>query len=124
MAGVERQNEEAQRTVEEALARKEKLERARQSVIENFNSNRIGIIRNVRDFSEQGEWDNALRISEKYLITGGSELEDLHSNSKNEVRRIENEKRTQIILEKLNGVPVENYNENLELYRQLVSMHP
>lgn len=120
----EREEAEAEKAAAEDLARQEQLEQARKSVIDEFNANRAEIIGQIRDLSDQDEWSNALQVAEKYIIVNDPELKVLHQTAKNEVNEIENEKRTQLILEKLNEVPIEKHEENLKLYRQLISMHP
>lgn len=123
-AANEREEAEAQKAAAEKLAMQEQLEEARKSVIDEFNSNRTDIIEQIRDLLGQQEWNNALQVAEKYIIANDPELKELHQTAENRVNEIENERRTQIILEKLNGVPVENHEDNLKFYRQLISMHP
>lgn len=124
LSGVERETAEREKAQEEALAAKEALEEKRKAVVEEFSRNKEKILAEIRALHSEGKFSQALEVSNKYGAVNDPQLNEARRLAKAEVQRVENERRTQLILEQLNGIPVENYEENLKLYRQLVSMHP
>lgn len=124
MGGIESDRQSAIKAQEEKLAQEKQREEHRKSIIQEFSKNREAIIAEVRELTESGDYNPALGMAEKYLITGDPELKALQQEARAALQAENDAKRTKVILEQLKGIPVERYEENLRLYRELVSIHP
>lgn len=124
LGGMESDRQSAIEAQEQKLALEKQREERREAVSKEFANNRSNIIAEIEELIDGADYRSAITLAEKYLSTGDHELRDLHQTAKVEFQAVQNAKRTQIILEKLNGIPAENYEKNLKLYRELVSMNP
>jgi hypothetical protein len=124
LGGMENDRQSVIKAQEEKLAQEKQSEERRNSIIQEFRENRESVIAEVTDLINGGEYRAALGVAEKYLIAADPELKSLQQMATAELQTVINAKRTQIVLEKPNGIPVESFEQNLRLYRELVSMHP
>jgi hypothetical protein len=122
--GMESGRQSVIKAQEEKLAQEKQSEERRNFIIQEFRENRESVIAEVTDLINGGAYRAALGVAEKYLIAADPELKSLQQMATAELQTVKNAKRTQIVLEKLNGIPVESFEQNLRLYRELVSMHP
>lgn len=101
-----------------------KAAKLRQYKIDYFNANREQIIFRVKSAIAEKNYQDAVSQSDEYLISGDKELEQLNAQAKRGVSSSQIDKKTKDLLAELKSVPVEEYEENMSLYQQLLKMHP
>src|SRR5690554_1965670 len=109
--GIENDKRSAFKAQEERLAQERQDTESHNALIQEFRDNRESIVAEVREFIGGSDYRSAIRVAERYLVAGDSELMELHREAKVELQAIQEAKRTQIILEKLNGTAADNYEE-------------
>jgi uncharacterized protein (UPF0297 family) len=109
--------------VGQAQDRKEQ-ELAAQQAQDYFNANREQIVSTVKKALSEKDYQSVISQSNKYLVAGDKELEQMNAQAKNELASIEKAKKTEKLLTELEGVPAQEYEKNRSLYQQLLSLHP
>ena len=109
--------------VGQAQDRKEQ-ELAAQQAQDYFNANREQIVSTVKKALSEKDYQSVISQSNKYLVAGDKELEQMNAQAKNELASIEKAKKTEKLLTELKGVPAQEYEKNRSLYQQLLSLHP
>ncbi len=126
------QNKAEQELVaKQAQEHAEKVAQARQANIDHFIANREQIISSVKTALYNKKYQSAISQSSKYLVSGDKELEQLNERAKQMLAeiikaeraarvKVENEAKTKEILAKLKTIPASQYQQNKNLYQQLV----
>ena len=95
-----------------------------QGKIDYFNANREQIISLVKAALSAEEYQSVFSQSNKYLVVGDKELEQMNAQAKKEVAATQKAKKTEKLLAELKSVPTEEYEKNKNLYQQLMNLHP
>ena len=117
------QEQDRKNAVRQAQEQAEKLEKQK-SDIAYFHVNSAEIINNIRVFIEQKDYQKALSLASRYLVTGNAELLALNTKAKhglNETQRIE---RVKSILSSVKNTPNSDSEKLLSFYRQLAVLSP
>lgn len=123
-AGQAQERREQELAAQKAEERAEKTAQLRQEKIDHFNANRDQIIASVEKAIADEDYQAAISQSNKYLVAGDTKLEQLNTEAKNEHAAIQKAEKTERLLAELKSIPVKEYNENKNLYQQLLKMHP
>jgi hypothetical protein len=121
---------QAQNKKEQELAAQQAREKAeqaaqlRQENIDYFKANREQIISSAKKALAEKEYQLVISQSNKYLVSGDKELEQMNAQAKKELDAIEKAKKTKSLLAELKGVPTQEYEKNQHLYQQLLALHP
>lgn len=107
----------AQEAAQEATAQ-------RQANIDYFKQNSVQILSDVRNSIQDENYDQAIRMASKYLLTNDEELVELNRKAKERKENAEREEKTAQILAKLKTIPESQYAQNRNLYQQLVANNP
>ena len=108
----------------EAKQKAEKIARIRQENINYFNANRDKIITSLKSALSSKDYQSVLSQSNKYLVTGDKELEQINTQAKKELAAIQKAEKTKKLLAELKSVPTKEYEKNKNLYQQLTNLHP
>lgn len=92
--------------------------------ISHFTDNRETIIINLRESMETGDYESVISLSDIYLITNDEQLNELNKVAKERLLEREIEKQTNLLLAKVKPIPASDYEQNLVIYQQLLSLHP
>jgi len=122
--GQAQERKEQELAAQQAQEKAEKAAQLRQDNIDYFNANREQIISRVKSAVTEKDYQAAISQSNKYLVSGDKELEQLNTQAKNELLAIQKAKKTEKLLAELKSVPTEEYEKNRGLYQQLLNMHP
>jgi len=122
--GQAQERKEQELAAQQAQEKAEKAAQLRQDNIDYFNANREQIISRVKSAITEKDYQAAISQSNKYLVSGDKELEQLNTQAKNELSAIQKAKKTEKLLAELKSVPTEEYEKNRGLYQQLLKMHP
>ena len=122
--GQAQERKEQELAAQQAQGKAEKAAQLRQDNVDYFNANREQIISRVKSAITEKDYQAAISQSNKYLVSGDKELEQLNTQAKNELSAIQKAKKTEKLLAELNSVPTEEYEKNRGLYQQLLNMHP
>lgn len=109
---------------QQAQEKAEKTAQIRQEKIDYFNANREEIISLAKAALSAKEYQSVLSQSNKYLVAGDKELEQMNAQAKKELAAIQKAEKTEKLLAELKSVPTEEYEKNKNLYQQLVNLHP
>lgn len=118
---VRRQEQAAAQQARENAARFAEL---RQERIDYFRANRVQIIESVKSALSNKKYETAVARTRKYLIADDAELERLNTQAKQALAAARTAEKTEQLLARLEDIPVEQYEKNLELYQELKNMHP
>lgn len=119
------QDKKAQELVTyQAHDKAEKATQLRQENIDHFNANREQIISAINKALSEKDYRSVISQSNKYLVSGDKELEQMNAQAKKELDAIEKAKKTETLLAELKSVPGQEYERNKNLYQQLLSMYP
>lgn len=122
--GQAQERKEQELAAQQSQEKAEKAAQLRQDNIDYFNANREQIISRVKSAITEKDYQAAISQSNKYLVSGDKELEQLNTQAKNELSAIQKAKKTEKLLAELKSVPTEEYEKNRGLYQQLLNMHP
>lgn len=133
--GQSQDKKAAEIAAKKAKEQSEQTAKARQENIDYFNQNREQIISTISTALSEKKYQSIISQSSRYVVANDDELNDLRNQAKkalDEIKRAEKEARekaqretkTEEILAKLKRVPVSKYEENKELYQQLVKLNP
>ena len=114
---------QAQRA-QERLLEAEKAAQAKQEKIDYFHANRNSILSSLRSEFEEGNFGSVVEQSDKYLLTEDAQLIELNNKASAKIAAIKRKQRTNELLTELKSLPVEEYEENLQLYEELLKLHP
>jgi len=109
---------------QQARENAEKAAQLRQENIDYFNANREQIISSVKKALSEKDYQSVISQSNKYLVSGDKELEQINAQAKNELAAIQKTEKTEKLLTELKGVPTNEYEKNRNLYQQLLNLHP
>jgi uncharacterized protein (UPF0297 family) len=122
---------------EAALAKvqAEKAIAVQQQNIDYFNQNSMQILGQVRESIAKSDFNSAISLSSRYLMSKNPELISLNEEAKTKQRAVarenliqqraaDREQKTQAILAQLKGVSANELRKNIDLYQQLVSLNP
>jgi hypothetical protein len=110
-----------------ALAEEEAIEEAaaqRQANIDYFNQNTSQILGEIEGLIEDGDYDQAIAVSSKYLRANDENLDRLNKLARQAKEEAERKAQTEQILAKLKTIPESQYAQNRNLYQQLVANNP
>lgn len=122
--GQAQDRKEQELAAQQAQEKSEKAAQLRQENIDYFNANREQIVSTVKKALSEKDYQSVISQSNKYLVAGDKELEQMNAQAKNELASIEKAKKTEKLLTELKGVPAQEYEKNRSLYQQLLSLHP
>ncbi|WP_269517919.1 hypothetical protein [Alteromonas sp. BMJM2] len=113
-----------ERQAERELAQSIAEAKAKQDTIDYFEKHRNSIMNEANTAFDNGEYSAVSNMLFQYVLTGDTEVQELHRmvNVALEKKRIETA--TESILSKLKKLPATRLEENRDLYEQLVKMHP
>lgn len=123
-AGQAQEQKEQELAAQNAQEKAEKAAQLRQENIDHFEANREKIIASIDKAISDEDYQEAISQSNKYLVSGDKELEQLNAQAKNKLAAIQKANKTEKLLAELKSVPTEEYEKNKRLYQQLLSMHP
>jgi tetratricopeptide (TPR) repeat protein len=109
---------------EKAEERAEQAAQAKQEKIDYFHANRNSILSSLRSEFEEGNFGSVVEQSDKYLLTEDAQLIELNNKASAKIAAIKRKQRTNELLTELKSLPVEEYEENLQLYEELLKLHP
>jgi len=95
-----------------------------QKNIHYFNTNREQIISSMKKAFSEKEYQSVISQAHKYSAVKNKELKEINANAKKELDIIERAKKTKKILAELKTIPSKEYEENQNLYQQLVAINP
>jgi len=104
--------------------RAQKAAQLRQEDIDNFNANREQIIAFVNKAISEKDYQSALTLSGKYLVTNDAELKEIYARAESDLAAIQKAEETERILKQLKTIPEKDYSINKSLYQQLMRLHP
>lgn len=107
---VEESNEFVEK---QAMESTEQDEVKRQKTVEEFGTNREGIISSIEKALSENKYDLVISETNKYLASGDEMLKKLQTTAK-----------IGQLLAKLEKIPAEDFTKNNKIYRQLVSLDP
>jgi len=110
--------------VKQAQEQAEKAAQIRQEKIDYFNANRSEIILSLKKSLSTKDYKAVVSQSNKYLVSGDKELEQINSKAKKELAAIQKAEKTKKLLAELKGIPATEYEKNKKLYQQLVNLYP
>lgn len=122
--GQTQERKEQELAAQQAQEKAENAAQLRQDNIDYFNANREQIISRVKSAIIEKDYQAAISQSNKYLVSGDKELEQLNAQAKDEISAIQKAKKTEKLLAELKSVPTKEYEKNRGLYQQLLNMHP
>lgn len=102
----------------------QKAAEIRKENIDYFNTNRKQIISSVKEALSEKDYQSVISQSDKYLVTGDKELEQMNVQAKNTLAAIQKAEKTERLLAELKGVPIAEYEKSRSLYQQLLNLHP
>jgi hypothetical protein len=119
----------------EAQEKAQKVAALRQQNIDHFNQNSSEILNEVKMSFQKGNYKEVISLSAKYLPSQNQELIKLNSKAKTELAAIakaekaakekaQRDSKTKKIVAKLKTIPSSKYQQNRDLYRQLVKYDP
>ena len=120
---------------QEANVKAEKAAALKQQNIDYFNNNSSKILGEIKSAFQGTKYKEVLSLSAKYLPSQNQELIDLNNQAKSKLAAIEKDEKeakekaereanTKEILAKLKNVPSSQFQENKNLYQQLVNYNP
>ncbi|WP_404358508.1 hypothetical protein [Methylotuvimicrobium sp. KM1] len=109
---------------QQAREKAEKAAELRQKNINYFNANREQIIYSVKKALSGSDYQSVISQSNKYLVSGDKELEQMNAQAKKEFAAIQKAEKTENLLAEVKGVPTNEYEKNLSFYQQLFNLHP
>ena len=96
----------------------------RQQTIDYFSSHREQIIAGVQAALASKEYRSAITQAKKYLVSGDTELREMHNNAQGKQAAIHKANKTRTLLAELKTIPAREYAKNANRYQQLVNLHP
>lgn len=124
VSGLEESWNSQENAAKEAQAQAEKFVALRQQNAEHFNQNSIQILSEIKEAIANDDLNNAITLSSKYLASNNPELLDLNAKAKIAKAAVDRKAKTQTILAQLKDIPASELEQNLDLYKQLVSLNP
>lgn len=112
--------EEQMRAREQARLEAEEV----QATINDFRQNANQILAKSSELLASGEIQQAIDLTQKYLVSDDPELTELHERAKAELAEIERREKIQEILSEVRQLPATQVVENRDLYRQLLELDP
>jgi hypothetical protein len=88
-------------------------EREKKALITNFKNNKLSILQGINKQIELGNYSDALALTLKWQATGERDVNELFKIAK-----------TGVLVTELKGIPVEQYQKNLNLYAELSKINP
>lgn len=113
-----------QLAAEQAQEQAEKAAKLRRENIDYFNSNRERIISDLKTALSENDYQTVIANSNKYLVAGDKELEQMNVQAKKELAAIQKSEKTEKLLDEVKGVPTSEYEKNRDLYQQLLNLYP
>lgn len=99
-------------------------EESQKSITNESSRSKEEVLSDVEALIDSNEYASAMDLAKKHLATNDQQLRRLYDLAKSELKKVEDDVREQEILDKLKGIPVKKYQENLTLYRELDSLNP
>jgi hypothetical protein len=113
-----------ERVAQQAKEKSEKIAQLKQANIDHFSANRKQIILAATSALAAREYQSVISQTNKYLVSGNEELKKINTSAKTEIEKARKAKKTKQLLAELKKVPSSEYEKNIKLYQQLVSLHP
>ena len=108
----------------EAKEQAEKIALIKKQNINHFHTNKELIIATLKTEFNSKNYQEVISKSSKYLASGDAELSELHTAAKENLNKIQKDKKTKNLLTELKKTPAKELEKNKKLYNQLVSLHP
>lgn len=116
---------QAQRKAEqEAQAQAELAAQAKQANIDYYNQHKEEILAKAGEALAAKDYKSVVEQTNKYLAAGDEQLKRLNTKAAEIIAAEHKAERTDSILTQLKSVPASEYEQNKNLYNQLVAMHP
>lgn len=122
--GISEQKKSDELEAQKAQEQAEQIAQARQEKIDYFQRNREDILSGIRSALSSKDYRSVIADSEAYLIVDDPELKQLYDQAKTALDEVRRAEQTSEILEKLKSIPASEYQENKDLYMQLVKLNP
>lgn len=122
--GQVQEKKEQELAAQQAREQLEKEAKLQQENLEYYNKHRNEILAQAKNAISKKDYQLAISQLSKYLISGDDELLLLNSKAKNALVEKEKVKQTEDLLSKLKAIPVSEFEQNKNLYQQLVDIHP
>ena len=104
---------------------KSDIQNALERNADSFANVRSDVIKELDQLITSSQWQQASMLTIKYsLVKGDPALDELRDRMAKHKRKATNERRTIAILDQLKSIPVIQYNDNRELYLELVKLNP
>lgn len=110
--------------VHQAQEKAQKEAHLRQEIIDQFNDDREQIINSAKNALSEKDYQSAISQTNKFLVVGNEEINEINAKANKELIAIENTKKTESLLTELKTVPEKDYRKNLNLYTRLLDLHP
>ena len=119
------QNEKAQElAAQQDREKAQKTAQLRQERIDYFNANREQIIFSIKKALSEKDYQSVSSETNKYLVSGDKELEQISVQAKKELADIQEAEKTERLLVELKEISTEDYEKNRNLYQQLLHLNP
>lgn len=119
------QSQKAQElAAKKAQEQAEQILKIQQENIAYFNDNREKIIDSIKQELSKKKYDSVISLSNKYLITDDTELNELNLLAKNKIAALKKDVETKRLLDLVKTLPSSELVKNNDIYKQLLTLHP
>lgn len=122
--GQAQSRKEQELAAQQAREQAERAAQVRQENIDYFNNNKEEILAQANTALSQKNYQAVVSQTSKFLVSGDEQLIKISNSAKAAIAEKEKVQKTESLLAKLKTIPASKFEQNRDLYQQLLIMHP